>query len=188
VVVGTGIAAKAAAVVAVGVLAGGVGHQAVEAVAASEPAGTPLPALRQLPVSYPALYSSSSTAWTQRGIADAKEAAAGTRDADSLRIAVRNVFGRSRTGAPPSVSGEPAGGSVPVADQLAGTTPPAPLSTPAAVNGAVEAAREVVKVVPVPKPPEVETPPVSTAQPPPVIPPLPPLPLPPPPPLPGIGG
>ncbi len=198
-VAGTGIAAKAAAVVAAGVVAGGVGHQAVEAVAASEPdTRTPLPALRQVPAGFPAVYGSSSTVWTARGIAETKDAVAGSGPvkADSLRVALRRALRRASTGEPGPASGEPGSAgqaSAQPADQLAGAAPQPPVSPPAPVSGAVEAAKEVVKVVPVPevpKVPDVPTPPVI-AQPPPVAPPpLPPLPpLPPPPPLlPKIGG
>ena len=46
--------------VAAGVLAGGVGHQAVEAVAAREPNRTELPRLKKLPRAYPKVYASTA--------------------------------------------------------------------------------------------------------------------------------
>ena len=49
IVAGSGIAAKAAAVVAAGALAGGVGHEAVQAVAASEPSRTEHARLQEAP-------------------------------------------------------------------------------------------------------------------------------------------
>jgi RNA polymerase sigma factor (sigma-70 family) len=194
-VAGTGLAAKAAAVVAAGVVAGGVGHEAVEAVAASEPAQSPLPALRQVPKSFPVDFGPTSKVWAGRGTIETATAgtpaAGGARASTSrLRKAVGKSLARPRTGAPAAggtaASTSPASpGSRPGAEGPTAGVTPQPPSPPAPVQGAVETAQEVVRAVPVPPPPQVEVPRVTVPPPPPVeLPPVPPLPpLPPPPPL-----
>jgi RNA polymerase sigma factor (sigma-70 family) len=185
VVAGSGLAAKAAAIVAAGVLAGGVGHEAVEAVAANEPAPSPLPALRELPTQFPQLYgASTSSVWTKHE--SHAEGAASTANAGpsvtALRIAVGKGFARPRASAP-----APGGGTAasPPRSEEAAAAPGSPAaSPPAPVGGVVETVKEVVKVVPPPPKPPVEPPPVALPPPPP-LPPVPPLPPPPPlPPLP----
>jgi RNA polymerase sigma factor (sigma-70 family) len=190
IVAGTGLAAKAAAVVAAGVVAGGVGHEAVEAVAASEPKRSPLPALRQVPKSFPADYGTTSRVWAGRGtidIAEGRQTAAGapaSASTSKLRKAVGRSLARPRSGAP--AAGGTAATASPDAPSSAegptgGVTPQAP-TPPAPVQRAVETANEIVKAVPLPP---IVTPPASPPPPPPVeLPKLPPLPpLPPPPPL-----
>jgi RNA polymerase sigma factor (sigma-70 family) len=203
VVAGTGLAAKAAAVVAAGVVAGGVGHEAVEAVAASEPAKSPLPALQQVPKSFPATYGTTSNVWTGRApIATTDRTAtqiAAPGNARASTSKVRKAVGRSLSrpragapgagdtasttapGSPTSPASPPSGGSPP----SSGVTPQAP-TPPAPVQRAVETAQGVVNAVPLPPLPPIVNPPASPPPPPPPIdlPDLPPLPpLPPPPPL-----
>jgi RNA polymerase sigma factor (sigma-70 family) len=201
VVAGTGLAAKAAAVVAAGVVAGGAGHKAVEAVAASEPARSPLPALRQVPESFPAAYGTNSKVWTGRGTiattdGRADRAASGNTRASTSRVrkAVGRSLARPRAGAPAAGDttsttspGSPASPTSPGAPPTGGVTPQAP-TPPAPVQRAVGTAEEVVKSVPLPPLPPIVTPPASPPPPPPIelpeLPPIPPLPpLPPPPPL-----
>ena len=190
VVAGSGIIVKAAAMVAAGVIAGGVGHQAVEAVAASEPARTPLPALKRLPHTFPKVYGASSAGFTRRAAlrADGGTVNVGSGPGETkVRGAVRDALARPRTGDPAS------GGAAGTPGQAAQTptlvTAPQPPSAPAPVQAVVDKAKEAVKVVPpAPQPPTVETPSVPGVQPPslPQLPLLPPPP--PPPPLPKIGG
>ncbi len=187
VIAGSGMAVKAAAMVAAGVIAGGVGHQVVEAVAANEPPGTSLPALQRIPLTLPKLYGTSSTIFSDRGTARGEDRTIATgapRSAAQLRSAVRNALGRPRVGA---VSGDTAASP----GSPGAVTPAPPLSAPDPVQGTVDAAKEITKVVPIPKPPLVPPPPplppVNTPQPPvqlPLPPPPPLPPLPPPPPLP----
>jgi RNA polymerase sigma factor (sigma-70 family) len=205
VVAGSGLAAKAAAVVAAGAVAGGVGHEAVEAVAAREPARAPLPAIRHVPKSFPASYGTTSNVWAGRGTIDtanriAAGVSAGPRrpSTSRMRKAVGRSLARPRAGAPaaggtasaasptaPTSPGSPPSAGAP---PTGGVTAPQPPSPPQPVQQAVETAQEVVKAVPLPQLPPVVTPPASPPPPPPVqlpkLPPIPPLPpLPPPPPI-----
>ncbi len=186
-VAGSGIIVKAAAMVAAGVIAGGVGHQAVEAVAASEPDRTPLPALKRLPHTFPKLYGASSAVFSERATVnqDSENVAATAPGEAQVRGAVRDALGRSRSGAP-APGGE--AGSTPDQASSPLVTAPQPPRAPAPVEAAVNTAKEVVKAAPAPKPPTVETPSLPGVQPPslPQLPLLPPPP--PPPPLPKIGG
>jgi RNA polymerase sigma factor (sigma-70 family) len=184
-VAGSGIVVKAAAMVAAGVIAGGVGHQAVEAVAASEPAKTQLPALQRVPHSFPKLYGASSAVFGDR-VADEKSTliAAAFPGSAKLRTEIRNALARPHSGAPAS-DHSAADSANPAGPALVAPQPPNP---PAPVQGVVDAAKEAAKAVPAPNPPRVETPPVPTAEQPVQVPSLPQLPLPPPPPLPRIGG
>jgi RNA polymerase sigma factor (sigma-70 family) len=194
VVAGSGFAAKAAAVVAAGAIAGGVGHEAVEAVAANEPPPSPLPALKQVPRSFPAAYGGNSTVWhghRANGAHDHVSAGSAPGFEMTVRGAVRNALSKPRAGAPASPeSGSGATAASPAAGQPVGVTPPSPspLSPPAPLQQAVETAKEVTKVVPQPPLPPVEPPPLPPVEPPVKLPPLPPPPplppLPPPPPLP----
>ena len=183
IVAGTGVAAKAAAIVAAGVVAGGVGHEAVEAVAASEPARTPLPALRRVPQTFPKLYGSTALAFAPRGalqtVADSAALPGAAPSTGRLRGAVQRALARPGSGAPASgeASREESGGSPGGAGPGGVVTPEAP-SPPPPVPGVVDQATGATGAVPLPVPP----PPVATPPPPPVqIPPTPLVPLPPPP-------
>ena len=166
---GTSIAGKAAAMVAAGVLAGGVGDQAIEAVA-DEPTRTQLPNLRELPRGLPEVYGSSSALLTG-GRAEGEDPTTAGRfgppDVSAIRSAVRGALGKGGAGPPAAVEGTQASGS---GTQPASSTdtPPAGSAPIGSLEGPVEAATEVVKSVPLPPPP-----------PPPALPPPPPLPPPP---------
>src|ERR671922_2190058 len=145
IVAGTGVAAKAAAIVAAGVVAGGVGHEAVEAVAASEPARTPLPALRRVPQTFPKLYGSTALAFAPRGalqtVADSAALPGAAPSTGRLRGAVQRALARPGSGAPASgeASREESGGSHGAAGPGGGVTPEAP-SPPPPVPGVVDQA------------------------------------------------
>ena len=123
IVAGSGIAAKAAAIVAAGVLAGGVGHQAVEAVAAREPSRTELPRLKQVPSGFPKVYPSTAAR-------DSKQADPVTAvsfapvDESDVRAAVGNALARPGAGA--ATSQPSAGAALPsVVQPGASATAPA---------------------------------------------------------------
>jgi RNA polymerase sigma factor (sigma-70 family) len=180
-IVGSGIVAKTAAVVAAGMVAGGVGHEAVEAIAADKPARTPLPALRQVtPVNnLGGAVAPGVQAADQVTPAGAPAATAAGR----VRIGVRKAL---RASSP--VSDEDAPSPSPqtgAPDQ----TPPVPLRTPQPpaapqpVQQAVDSGGNTVTNQ-IPPPPAV---PQNVAPLPPLpveVPPVPPVVLPPPPPLP----
>ena len=182
---GSGIAAKAAAMVAAGMIAGGAGHQAVEALAAREPGRTELPALKRLPKA--SQYGTSSTAWRD----DAETARV---DTSTARRAVERALSRPRGGAAATVSAQR---SAPASSPASPPASPVALQPLAPVQNAVapatESAKEVVKAVtkpplpplPVPDPPPPPQVEVPQLPPPPSLPPAPALP--PPPPLPGTG-
>lgn len=194
IVAGSGITAKAAAMVAAGVIAGGVGHEAVEAVAAREPERTELPRLRELPRTFPAIYGSGGPFVSAgRGSKQAQlELSVRPSESSAVRGAVAKAVGRPRAGAPPAQAAGGAGSDGGTqSGPVASNTAPAP-SAP--VSQAVESAQQVVREVQEPLPPLPPPPPVELPLPPPPVaippaPPVPPLPPPPPPPpLPEIGG
>ena len=198
IVAGSGIAAKAAAVIAAGAIAGGVGHEAVEALAAGGPPRTALPELKRLPHEFPQAYGTGSTPVSQTKEGAGKETSAaaisfGSPKPGQIRGAINKALLRPRTGVPSS-------GSAAAAAAAAGTAPAAQpaapaesaAATPQPVANVVNQAKEITRVVPVPLPPppplpvEVPKPPPPPPLPLPPPPPLPPLPLPPPPPLPPL--
>ena len=133
--------------VAAGVLAGGVGHQAVEAGAAKESNRTELPRLEQVPRGYPNAYvSSAGTARdSNQAILDVA-VAYGPVDASVLRGAVGKALARPRAGA--STSQPAVGAAGPGAGQLADATAPPAANATQPVRGVVETAKTVVKEVP----------------------------------------
>jgi RNA polymerase sigma factor (sigma-70 family) len=184
--VGSGLVGKAVAVVAAGVVAGGVGHEAVQGLAANEPARTPQPKVQR---------SSPAPARAARRAATRKTAPAKVRK----KTTPRRSTPRARDGAraapsesPPKSDAGPAttdGG--PAAPAVAVQPPAPPPPEPAAT--VADTAGEVLGQVPVPGVPAVTVPPapllveLPPVQVPPVLPPPPPLPPLPPPPLPRIG-
>jgi RNA polymerase sigma factor (sigma-70 family) len=198
-IAGSSLVAKAAAVVAAGAVAGGVGHEAIQAIAAGKPTRTPLPELRELPRGYAtplgALQAPGTPAEGIRAGRSPTGAPATSTTTPGVRDGVQALEPPStETGArsdqvialPPSVVSPtaPAAGSP-------GAPPPA--------RPVVETAETVVEQVPalldpvgeiLPPPPPlplpIEPPPLPLPPPPPLplLPPPPPLPLPPPPPLP----
>jgi RNA polymerase sigma factor (sigma-70 family) len=153
--VGTGLVAKAAAVVAAGVVAGGVSHEAIQALAASEPAArTPLPSLRHLPNAFTAA----------PGLATAP----GARSALTRRLAIRETrVGPEATAAPATAGRVQRGVNAALATPAHKTSTPTaqhpaiqPPAAPQPVQHVVETAKTVVKQAPAPKVPELPTPPL----------------------------
>jgi RNA polymerase sigma factor (sigma-70 family) len=180
--VGSGLVGKAAAVVAAGMVAGGVGHEAVQGLAANQPARTPQPKVHR---TSPASARANQHA-PKRKAADAKA---------QKRAATRRSTPRARHPAKPPPSESPAksdagpapGNGGPEAPAVATQPPAAATPEPALADTAGQVLGQVpvpsvptVTVTPAPLP--VELPPVP---PPPVLPPPPPLP--PRPPLPRVG-
>ena len=194
---GTGLAAKAAAVVVAGVVAGGVGHEAVQALAAREPSPrTPLPELRQLPRALDAVPGAAAAPSAAQASSSASVSAEADTRAGRPSAGLRPGTTRVRDGVrraletPGKPDGDGGVGAAPAPAPASGR-PQLPVQPPAApqpVQGVVEKATTVVKQV-VPPPPPL--PKIQTPQPPPLPPVLPPPPalqpppaLPPPPPLP----
>jgi RNA polymerase sigma factor (sigma-70 family) len=191
-IAGSGLVAKTAAVVAAGVVAGGVGHKAVEVVAAAEPQRTPLPELRQLPrqfgtVAGAVVAPAAPSATTNAAVIGSAPTSATTR---RVRDGVHSVLDRPGSAAGGGVSEQPAPSPSPSspAAALPTATPVNAPATPQPVRQAVDGAKKVVEtVLPTPPPPLPELPKVTLPPPPPLpLPPPPPLPLPPPPPLPPL--
>jgi RNA polymerase sigma factor (sigma-70 family) len=187
-IAGSSLVAKAAAVIAAGAVAGGVGHEAIQAVAAGKPTRTPLPELRQLPRGYDtlgALPPPGTPAEGSRADRNAAGAPATSTTIPRVRDGVEAALERpsTETGVPSDqVMAPPPGVVSPTAPAV---DPPA---APPLVQPVVETAETVVEQVPplvgqiLPPPPPL---PVEPPPPPPLpLPPPPPLPLPPPPPLP----
>ncbi|HEX2434347.1 MAG TPA: sigma-70 family RNA polymerase sigma factor, partial [Gaiellaceae bacterium] len=183
--VGSGLVGKAAAVVAAGVVAGGVGHEAVQGLAANQPARTPQPKVQR---------SSSAHAKATHRTGRTKAATTKVQKKVTSR---RSTLPRARHRAKPLPSESPAKGDVSPAPNNGGpaapavaTQPPAP-SSPKPAPTVADTAGEVLGQVPVPSVPTVTVtpPPLPVELPPVPLPPVlpPPTPLPPPPPLPGIG-
>ncbi len=192
VIAGSGIVAKTAAVVAAGVVAGGVGHQAVDAIAADRPPRTPLPELTSVPMKYSTLGGVAAPGDPEASVSFESAASTGAT-ADRVQAAVRRALH-------PSARGEGSDeGTTPAADAEPGqgVTPGVPVQSPAAprpVQPAVDVADRVTRAIPTPRVPAPQTPPPSASAP--QLPALPPIsvnlpqppaplpPLPPPPPLP----
>jgi RNA polymerase sigma factor (sigma-70 family) len=187
--VGSGLVGKAAAVVAAGVVAGGVGHEAVQGLAANQPARTPQPKVQR---------SSSAAAKATHRAARTTAATAKAHKKVTLR---RSTPPRARHGAKPPPSESPGKGDVGTAPSNGGAAapavanqpaaPPSPEQPPTAADTAGEGLGQIpvpgvpsVTVTPSPLPVELPPAPLPPAPLPPVLPPPPPLP---PPPLPGIG-
>jgi RNA polymerase sigma factor (sigma-70 family) len=185
-IVGSGLVAKTAAVVAAGMVAGGVGHEAVQAMAADKPARTPLPELRQVTPHFKSFGGVSAPGATTADQVTAVEGPAATT--------VRGVRARVRTAlessAPPAASDEKTSApesSSPGHPQPLPLTSPQPPAAPQPVQGAVGSVGNVANQVtapPVPQNTAATPPPLPVAVPPaplpPVLPPTPPLPPPPP--------
>ena len=139
IVAGSGIAAKAAAVVAAGALAGGVGHEAVQAVAASEPSRTEHAQLQAAPraVSKTRTPRDSKQPVIEVGVE------VGPADAGAVRSAVGKALSRPRAGA----SQPSAGAAVPSAGQPTAAASPVPTNASQPVRAVVEQAKTVVKEV-----------------------------------------
>jgi RNA polymerase sigma factor (sigma-70 family) len=184
--VGSGLVGKAAAVVAAGMVAGGVGHEAVQGLAANQPTRTPQPKAHRT--------SPASAKATHQHAARGKAAAAKAQK----KATTRRFTPRAGHPAHPPAGESPAKGDPgatpsnggPAAPAVA-AQPSAPTTTPQPAPTVADTAGQVLGQVPVPSVPTVtvtppplpvELPPVPL---PPVLPPLPPLP--PPPPLPRIG-
>lgn len=188
-IMGSGIVAKTAAVVAAGMIAGGAGHQAVQAIAADKPAHTPLPKLRQITPPFKALGGTSA-----RGGPAADETTVAGGPASSVtgnvHAGVRKAL-KSR-GARPSDGETPTHGGPPTqapADGAPGRSAPilSPPQPPAAPQPVQDTAGPVTNTVsqlplppvPAPQPPPVTLPPLPVEPPPVTVPPVPPLPPPP---------
>ena len=107
IVAGSGAVAKVAAMVAAGVIAGGVGHEAVDAVAADEPARTQLPELKRVPKAFPKLYGTTVAAAGAEGATPADDAAApsfGPVEVSTVRVAVTDALSGRTPGAHSSES------------------------------------------------------------------------------------
>jgi RNA polymerase sigma factor (sigma-70 family) len=181
--IGTGVVAKAAAVVTAGVVAGGVGHQAVQAVAADKPVRTPVRELAQ------ASKSSSASPGRSPGTAPVVAGVVGrviTVPTPAPRV--RNRVQNSLRARPPARStAPPPAAAAPIAAPAAAQPPAAvrpPVSTQPVrrtVGRAVGTVETIVKTVLPPQPPPAPAspppppPPLELPQLPPV-PPLPPLP------------
>jgi RNA polymerase sigma factor (sigma-70 family) len=178
VAIGSGIVGKAAAIMAAGAIAGGVGHEAVEAVAAGDPAPRPQPiAEKQAPrdVQNARMPASVTATRTPRVNQEEAQASTGPAEPSTVRAAVTTSLAKPRTSTP---AAQPA-----TAQQPAGQT--AVPREPTPVRDTVEDAKKIVKAVPKPELPRVELPQLPPVE----VPQLPQLPpLPPPPPLPKIGG
>ena len=185
--VGSGLVAKTAAVVAAGMVAGGVGHEAVQAIAADKPARTPLQELRQ--VKSKVNSAPRVTAPGAPGAPAAKRGAARTGSARTstvrVRAGVRKALDSSTARADSDAESPSAKTEAPNHAHPVPLTPPAPPAAPEPVQPAIDTVGQVASRVPappvprnlVPPPPPVDLPPVTVPQ----APPLPPLPLPPPP-------
>ena len=131
--------------VAAGVLAGGVGHQAVEAVAAKEPNRTSCRGSRRCRA--PTRRSTLDCPIRNSKQATSTSLSLGPVDASAVRAAVGKALARPRAGASTS---QPSAGAGPGAGQLAdATTAPAANATQP-VRAVVETAKTVVKEVPKP--------------------------------------
>ena len=190
-IVGSGIVAKTAAVVAAGMVAGGVGHEAVQAVAADKPAPTPLPQLRQITPQFKRIGGVSAPG-APAPAADRATATSGrvssttTRVRAGVRKALKRGSGATNDEASPAPTTEH-GPSQP--HPVLGA--PQPPAAPQPVQGAVDSVTQATNQVPAPPvsvPQNVTTPPpppLPVEVPPVTVPPVPPVPpLPPPPPLP----
>jgi RNA polymerase sigma factor (sigma-70 family) len=178
---GSGLAAKAAAIMAAGAIAGGVGHEAVEAVAARDQTPRPQPvAEKEAPKVVEKARTTASVTATRapRVTQDEAQASDGPAEPSTVRGSVTKTLAKPRASAP---AAEPAAAQQPAAAQA--LAPPRERPTP--VRDTVDEAKKIVKAVPKPELPRVELPPLPPVE----LPQLPPLPpLPPPPPLPKIGG
>ena len=182
-IAGSSLVAKTAAVVAAGVMAGGVGHKAVEAVAAAEPQRTPLPELRQLPGQFGAVAGAVAAPTAPGAVKAAAEGSATTTDGvRRARDRVVSVLDRTRPGNGPGSGQAAPSPAAPIAGGLPTATPSTlvnPSATLQPVRQVVDSAKTVLPTVSLPPPPD----PVVTLPPPPPLPvELPKVTLPPPPP------
>ncbi len=161
VAVGTGVVAKAAAVVTAGVVAGGVGHQAVQATAADKPARTPIRELAQAPKNASASpRRSPGTAPSVRGAVHRVKAAPTPTSA----LRVRNRVQKSLTARPPAGStAPPPATAAPTAAPAAAAQLPAAVRPPQPVRRTVRhtvgTVKTIVKKVLPPQPPAPQPPP-----------------------------
>ena len=197
-IIGSGIVAKTAAVVAAGMVAGSVGHEAVQAVAANKPPRTPLPQLRQIAPHFKPLGGVSAPGTPA---VDEVTATGGPASSTPIRVraGVRKALDRgSAGGTTDGGTTDDASPAAPATDDASAPnqahpilgSAPQPPAAPQPVQGAVDSARQATNQVPTPPvsvpnvttpPPPVQLPPVTV----PTVPPVPPVPpLPPPPPIP----
>jgi RNA polymerase sigma factor (sigma-70 family) len=195
-ILGSGIVAKTAAVLAVGMVAGSVGHEAVQAVAADKPR-TPLPQLRQIAPQFRPLGGISAPGTLALDEATATGGAASSQPI-RVRRGVRTALDRGSAGgttAEATTAPAPEGAPAPKqAHPVLGSppqSPAAPQPVQDVVDSATQVTTQVTNQVPTPPvsvpqnitapPPPLQLPPVTV----PTVPTVPPVPpLPPPPPIP----
>ena len=188
-IVGSGLVAKTAAVVAAGMVAGGVGHEALEAIAADKPARTPLPELRQ--VKPKANSAPGASAPGAQGSPAAKRGASVTAGSAPTRtVRARAGVRKALDSSPATPGSEEDNPAAKTETSTHATSAPAQPAVLEPVQPAVDTVRQVTGGVPVPPappnvvppPPPIEVPPVNLPQAPVPLPlPPPPPPLPPPP-------
>jgi RNA polymerase sigma factor (sigma-70 family) len=195
-VAGTGLGAKAAAVLAAGLVSAGVGHEALEAIASGKDrAGSAQPAFAQTlgfsPIStITGGRASSSQLWGPsarleggRVVGRLADARARRRLADGRSDEEAGAVPGAAPGAVeakapslPSATSQPLAGTLPVNTPQAPALPPAPTLPPAPISAPPVPSLPPAPPVP-PAPPLPPVPPAPPLPPPPPLPPLPPPPL-----------
>jgi RNA polymerase sigma factor (sigma-70 family) len=180
-VAGSGLGAKAAIVLAAGLVSAGLGHETIKAIAAGDkPSKTAQPALLRgtyfSPVSSITGGRAPANPIAERATrATRAEGRGPSRLSDSSargRLLDGDTDGAAATSRPAPAQGASAGGSDPVGTTVRGAVPPIPLQVPRPPRPPLPPVPTVTLPVPVPPVPPVPT--------------VPPLPLPPPPPPPPL--
>jgi RNA polymerase sigma factor (sigma-70 family) len=178
--VGTGVVAKAAAVVTAGVVASGVGHEAVQAVAADKPSRTPIAQTQKLSSASPRRSSGTALRGAVHRVTAAPTPGSALRTRNKVQKSLAAQPPARSTAPPPATTTPPA---TPPAAQLPDAARPSVPSQPVrrTVGRAVGTVKTIVKTVLPPQPPAPAPqppPPLELPQLPPLppVPPLPPLP------------